>query len=268
MVTQRYKSGLGETRAVARLPPMSSRLTALPRSPHVLVVDDDREIRGLLAKFLGQHGIRVTQAADGQSMLKAFDAGRYDLIILDLMLPGEDGLALCRRIRQNSDVPIIMLTAMTAETDRIIGLELGADDYMVKPFNPRELLARAKAVLRRTHALPPDTGERRPRGYRFAGWRLDVPGRVLTSPDEALMTLSTGEFDLLLAFVEHPQRVLSREQLLDLARGRASVLFDRSMDVQVSRLRRKLEPDPQMPTLIKTVRGGGYLFTPDVGVAE
>lgn len=240
------------------------RMNSLPRSPHVLVVDDDREISSLLGKFLGQHGFRVTQAADGVAMWRAMDAGRFDLIVLDLMLPGEDGLALCRRLRTESEVPIIMLTAMTAETDRIVGLEFGADDYITKPFSPRELLARAKAVLRRTHALPPDAGLKRARGYRFAGWTLDVGQRAVISADDVLVTLSTGEFDLLAAFVEHPHRTLNRDQLLDLARGRASNLFDRSIDVQVSRLRRKLETDPQKPELIKTVRGGGYLFAADV----
>ena len=183
------------------------------------------------------------------------------------MMPGEDGLALCRRLRAqpgpSGAIPIIMLTAMGEETDRIVGLEMGADDYLPKPFNPRELLARAKAVLRRSTGLPVGTSaEPASRGLTFEGWRLDIAKRELWSPDNVLVQLSAGEFDLLVAFVEHPQRVLTRDQLLDLARGRSAMPFDRSIDVQVSRLRRKIEPDPKEPTLIKTVRSGGYIFTP------
>ncbi|NYZ13325.1 response regulator [Azospirillum sp. RWY-5-1] len=240
----------------------------MDRTPHLLVVDDDREIRSLVSQFLTRHGFRVTAARDGQEMMKALETARIDLIVLDLMLPGEDGLSLCRRLRAGSAtaaVPIIMLTAMGEETDRIIGLEMGADDYLAKPFGPRELLARIKAVLRRAVAVPAAPGAA-PTGtlLRFEGWSLDVAKRELRSPDGVLVQLSAGEYDLLVAFVEHPQRVLNRDQLLDLARGRAAVPFDRSVDVQVSRLRRKIEPDPADPTIIKTVRGGGYIFTPAV----
>jgi len=231
---------------------------------HLLVVDDDREVRGLLSKFLGEHGFRVTQAADGQAMYQALKVGRFDLVILDVMLPGEDGLSLCRRLRATEATPVIMLTAAGTDTDRIVGLELGADDYLTKPFNPRELLARIKAVLRRTNALPPKAAQSRAPVFAFAGWRLQAARRELHSPEGVLMPLSAGEFDLLMAFIEHPQQILSREQLLDLARGRSSVLFDRSIDVQVYRLRRKMEADPQAPVLIKTVRAGGYIFTPEV----
>ena len=236
-------------------------------SPHILVVDDDREIRDLLSRFLSKHGYRVSTAADGRDMRKALDGAGIDLVVLDLMLPGEDGLTLCRNLRAQSDLPVIMLTAMGEETDRIIGLEMGADDYLAKPFNPRELLARIKAVLRRAEGLPrPRQGDPEDAGpvLIFAGWRFDPEARELVSPEGVVVPLSGGEFELLAAFVSHPQRVLSRDQLLDMARGRDAQPFDRSVDVQVSRLRRKIESDPGEPTLIKTVRGGGYLFTPAV----
>lgn len=241
---------------------------AADTQPHLLVVDDDREIRDLLARFLTKHGYRVTSARDGKEMWQALESGRFDLVVLDLMLPGEDGLSLCRRLRAQSQMPIVILTAMGEETDRIVGLEMGADDYLPKPFNPRELLARVKAVLRRSVAFPPDPAEPLAAGrvLSFEGWRLDLGRRTLHGTDGVQVELSAGEFDLLVAFAEHPQRVLSRDQLLDLARGRTAVPFDRSIDVQVSRLRRKIEPNPQDPTLIKTVRGGGYHFTPAVKV--
>jgi two-component system, OmpR family, response regulator len=241
----------------------------MDRQPHILVVDDDREIRSLISQFLTRHGHRVTAAKDGAEMFRALEAARIDLIVLDLMMPGEDGLSLCRRLRAPpapvGGPPIIMLTAMGEETDRIVGLEMGADDYLAKPFNPRELLARIKAVLRRANGLPGPAAEQSAgRTLSFEGWRLDLTRRELHSPEGVLVQLSAGEFDLLLAFAEHPQRVLNRDQLLDLARGRSAVPFDRSIDVQVSRLRRKIEPNPGEPTLIKTVRSGGYIFTPAV----
>lgn len=233
-------------------------------SPHLLLVDDDREIRDLLSRFLVKHGFRVTTAREGREARRIFADARIDLVILDLMMPGEDGLSVCRDIRSKSSTPIIMLTAMNEETDRIVGLEMGADDYLPKPFNPRELLARIKAVLRRSGRAPDtDTGERGA-VLRFAGWTLDVARRRLQSPAGAPVELSTGEYELLRAFAEHAQRVLNRDQLLDLARGRSSIPFDRSIDVQVSRLRRKIEADPKSPQMITTVRGGGYLFTPAV----
>jgi two-component system OmpR family response regulator len=232
-------------------------------SPHILIVDDDREIRDLLARFLDKHGLRVTAAADGREMHRVLDGSRIDLIVLDLMLPGEDGLTLCRNLRARSAIPIIMLTAMGEETDRIVGLEMGADDYLAKPFNPRELLARIKAVLRRAEQAPAAGPVEGGAVLEFAGWALDLDRRELQRPDGVMVPLSSGEFELLATFATHPGRVLSRDQLLDLARGREAH-FDRSIDVQVSRLRRKIEADPQEPALIKTVRNGGYTFTPSV----
>src|SRR5262245_3638512 len=235
-------------------------------APHLLIVDDDKELCSLLSKFLTRHGFRVTVAHRGEDMATVLDGTRVKLVILDLMLPGEDGLALCRRLRATSMLPIIMLTAMGDEVDRIIGLEMGADDYIVKVANPRELLARVRAVLRR--AGTPDIGATadQKRILEFAGWRLDVTHRQLYSAKDALVPLRAGEFDLLLAFAERPRRVLSRDQLLDLSRGRSANAFDRSIDVQVSRLRRKIEPDPKEPTLIKTVRSGGYILAANVVV--
>lgn len=226
--------------------------------PHLLIVDDDKEICALVSKFLIQHGYRVSIAHDGRAMMQSLQNARINLVILDLMLPGEDGLSLCRRVRANSTMPVVMLTAMGEETDRIIGLEMGADDYLAKPFNPRELLARIRAVLRRAGALPLEAG--RGRVLEFAGWRLDVARRQLFSATDALVPLRAGEFDLLLALAERPQRVLTRDQLLDLSRGRAATSFERSVDVQISRLRHKIELDPKEPELIKTVRSGGYVF--------
>lgn len=232
--------------------------------PHILIVDDDRQIRAMLARFLADHAMRVTQAGDGEQMFKALEAGRFDVIVLDVMMPGDDGFTLCRRLRNSNAIPLILLTARNSETDRIVGLELGADDYVTKPFNPRELLARIRAILRRASTFPAAAQRLASTTYQFAGWTLDTSRRSLTSPQGLLTDLTTGEFDLLVAFVEHPQRVLNRDQLLDLARGRVSLAFDRSIDVQVSRLRRKIETDPNAPALIKTVRNGGYFFTATV----
>lgn len=228
------------------------------------MVDDDREIRDLLARFLTKQGYRVTAVADGRAMRQALEEWKIDLIVLDLMLPGEDGLALCRDLRTRSAIPVIMLTVMGEETDRVIGLEMGADDYMAKPFNPRELAARIKAVLRRSRAATAGPADRARTVLRFSGWTLDIARRRLTSPDGLVVELTTGEFDLLVAFAERPHRVLTRDQLLDITHGRSEAPFDRSVDMQVSRLRRKIERDPKAPELIKTVRGGGYMFTSDV----
>lgn len=237
-------------------------------SPHILIVDDDREIRDLLARFLAKNDYRVSTAADGREMRKALSEWAIDLIILDLMLPGDDGLTLCRNLRAQSGMPVIMLTAKGDDVDRIVGLEMGADDYLAKPFNPRELLARIKAVLRRAGVGAGGlSGGRRVESEGvlcFSGWRLDVERRELTSPDGVFVPLSGGEFGLLAALAGHPGRVLSRDQLLDLARGREAVAFDRSIDVQISRLRRKIEANPREPALIKTIRGGGYMFAPEV----
>ena len=233
-------------------------------SPHILVVDDHSEIRDLLKRFLEQHGMRVSCARDGKEMKRLLDEREFDLLVLDLMMPGEDGLTLCRELRVKSRLPIIMLTAMGEETDRIIGLEMGADDYLSKPFNPRELLARIKAVMRRTQAESLPVPETLTRDLRFDRWLLDANRRELVDEEGVGMSLSTAEFDLLKVFLERPQRVLSRDQLLDLARGREAVAFDRAIDTLVSRLRRKLERDPKNPELIKTIWGGGYLFAADV----
>ena len=231
---------------------------------HILVVDDHSEIRDLLKRFLEQHGLRVSCARDGKEMKRLLEEREFDLLVLDLMMPGEDGLTLCRELRVKSNLPIIMLTAMGEETDRIIGLEMGADDYLAKPFNPRELLARIKAVMRRTQAETQPAAETLTRDLRFDRWLLDVNRRELVDEEGVGMSLSTAEFDLLKVFLERPQRVLSRDQLLDLARGREAVAFDRAIDTLVSRLRRKLERDPKNPELIKTIWGGGYLFAADV----
>lgn len=231
---------------------------------HILVVDDHSEIRDLLKRFLEQHGLRVSCARDGKEMKRLLEEREFDLLVLDLMMPGEDGLTLCRELRVKSNLPIIMLTAMGEETDRIIGLEMGADDYLAKPFNPRELLARIKAVMRRTQAETQPAAETLTRDLRFDRWLLDVHRRELVDEDGVGLSLSTAEFDLLKVFLERPQRVLSRDQLLDLARGREAVAFDRAIDTLVSRLRRKLERDPKNPELIKTIWGGGYMFSADV----
>jgi two-component system OmpR family response regulator len=236
----------------------------MANEPHILVVDDDQEIRDLVARFLKRHGFRVDAAADVAEMFRMLDGGRFDLVVLDLMLPGEDGLSLCRRVRTDSNLPIIMLTAMGEEADRVIGLEMGADDYLAKPFGPRELLARIRSVLRRAAREPGEPVGGGRTVLTFAGFTLDFARRELFRPEGALLPLTDGEFDLLAAFAEHPKRILNRDQLLDLTKGRAAIPFDRSVDVQLSRLRRKIEPDPKNPEFIKTVRGGGYIFTCEV----
>ena len=233
-------------------------------TPHILVVDDDRQIRTSLSRFLIASGLRATQAADAIAMFRALDTGRFDLIVLDVMMPGEDGLSATRRLRAASKIPILLLTSRSGETDRIVGLELGADDYVCKPFSPRELLARIHAVLRRTGGVSEQEEQATPALLCFDDWQLDMIRRTLRDPQGYLVELTVGEYDLLLAFAEHPQHVLTRDQLLDLTRGRAAGPFDRSIDVQVSRLRRKIEADPQQPGLIKTVRSGGYIFCCEV----
>jgi two-component system OmpR family response regulator len=240
-------------------------ILTMQETPHILIVDDHREIRDLVSRALTKEGFRVSIAADGRAMRKVLADSRIDLILLDLMLPGEDGLSLCRGLRSESNIPIIILTAKGDEVDRVIGLEMGADDYLPKPFGSRELVARIKAVLRRSNekAVTAGTGQRS-RRYRFDRWALDTGARDLLRDDGITVPLSTGEYDLLIALVERPQRVLSRDQLLDLARGRAANALDRSVDTQVSRLRKKLELDPGDPKIIKTVWGGGYMFTPAV----
>jgi two-component system, OmpR family, response regulator len=232
----------------------------------VLIVDDDGQIRQLLAGFLKENGLDVALARDGVEMRAALGQQAIDLVVLDLMLPGTGGLDLCRELRRTSSLPVIMLTAKGDETDRIVGLEVGADDYLAKPFNPRELLARIKAVLRRSRG---DAGASTPsrNGYAFDGWRLDLLRRELINPEGALVELSGAEFDLLIAFMESPNRVLSRDWLLETARNRTSDVFDRSVDVLISRLRRKIEQGSDGAEVIKTVRGAGYLFMPKVARA-
>jgi two-component system OmpR family response regulator len=233
-------------------------------TPHILIIDDDREIRDLLARFLERNRLRVTTARDGREARRVWTQGHYHLVVLDLMLPGEGGLDLARWMRAQSDVPIVMLTAMGEETDRIIGLELGADDYMPKPFNPRELLARIRAVLRRSGEGDGKRTEVQARVIRFGGWTLEPARRRLLNPDGAEVLLTGGEYDLLVALVDRANRVLTRDMLLDLLRGRQAGPFDRAIDVAISRLRRKLEDDGRNAQLIKTVRGGGYVLAATV----
>jgi DNA-binding response OmpR family regulator len=235
---------------------------------HILAIDDDPATRELVADYLGENGLRVTAVATGAELEQAFARHAIDLVVLDLRLDGEDGMQLARKLRAESAVPIIIVTGKQEEADRVMGLELGADDYITKPFSPRELLARVRAVLRRYHTareLLPAQGEKR-RAYRFAGWELNLGRRRLTSPGGEEVTLTHGEFNLLNAFCASPQRVLSREQLLDLSRLHGAEVYDRTIDVQVLRLRRKIEPDPAQPQYIRTERGAGYVFTVSVEV--
>ena len=233
---------------------------------HLLIVDDDPGLRELLTDYLGRNGFRVSSAGDGRGLWAALERETVDLVILDLMLPGDDGLVLCRTLRARSPIPIIMLTARGDATDRIVGLEMGADDYLPKPFNPRELLARIKALLRRTRSN--DAAEPIESGtvlrLCFAGWCLEVATRQLIAPDGLRVPLGAAEYRLLRVFLDHPQRILSRDQLLDLTQGREATPFDRSIDVQVSRLRRRLRDEPREATLLKTVRSEGYLFAAPV----
>ena len=239
-------------------------LGSMKDKTHILIVDDHREIRELVGKILIKDGFHISTAADGREMQQVLRNSQVDLIVLDLMLRLEDGLTLCRELRSGpTNIPIIILTAKGDEIDRVLGLEMGADDYVAKPFSSRELVARIKAVLRRARSLPSSGGGASPKIYRFGKWVLDTAKREIES-DEIVVPLSTGEFNLLLAFVEHPQHVLSRDQLLDLAKGRFATSLDRSIDLQVSRLRRKIERDAKNPEVIKTVWGDGYLFTPHV----
>ena len=231
-------------------------------SDHLLIVDDDPGLRELLADYLGRNGFRVSGVADGRGLWAALEREPVDLVILDLMLPGDDGLVLCRTLRARSPLPIIMLTARGDDTDRIVGLEMGADDYLPKPFNPRELLARIKSILRRARSAPAEPGETR--RFHFAGWTLDVDARQLIAPDGVLVALGASDYRLLRVFLDHPHRVLNRDQLLDLTQGREATPFDRSIDVQVSRLRRRLRDDPRDAVLIKTVRNEGYLLAAQV----
>ena len=247
--------------------PQASVLTATEAAHEeealILVVDDDREVRGLLADYLERNGLKALVAADGREMWRLLAAARVDLVVLDVMLPGDDGLALCRGLRARSTLPIIMLTARREAVDRILGLEMGADDYVIKPFEPRELLARIRSVLRRSCAA---TGapERPVKRIAFAGWRLDLEARHLVSDQGLVVLLSGAELRLLRAFLDHPHCVLTRDRLLDLTRGRTSEPFERSVDLQVSRLRQKLADDAYAPQIIKTVRSEGYVLAVSV----
>ena len=238
---------------------------------HILIVDDDREIRELVSGYLKKNGLRATAVPDGRQMRAFLETDSVDLIILDVMMPGDDGLVLCRQLRagRHKATPILMLTARNDETDRIIGLELGADDYLVKPFAARELLARINAVLRRTRMLPPnlqvtETG----RLLKFGAWRLDTVARHLLDEDGTAIALSGAEYRLLCVFVDHPQRVLNRDQLLNLTQGREAEIFDRSIDLLVSRLRQRLRDDAREPAYIKTVRSEGYVLSMPVEISE
>jgi two-component system OmpR family response regulator len=237
------------------------------RTDHILVVDDDADIRQLVGDYLRRNGLRVSQAADGREMRATLETSDVDLIVLDVMMPGEDGLSLCRNLRagKHRAVPVVMLTARDDETDRIIGLEMGADDYVVKPFSSRELLARITAVIRRARMLPPNLQvSEAARLIRFGNWRLDTSARHLLDEAGTVYPLSGGEFRLLRVFIDHPQRVLSRDQLLNLTQGRDAELFDRSIDLLVSRLRQRLGDGAREQTFIKTVRSEGYVFSQPV----
>ncbi|HEX2592949.1 MAG TPA: response regulator [Rhizomicrobium sp.] len=231
--------------------------------PHVLIVEDARDIREPLARYLRDNGYRTTTAGDAIAARKAMKSAAIDLVVLDIMMPGEDGLSLCRSIRETSQIPVILLTARGEEVDRIIGLEMGADDYIAKPFSPRELVARIAAVLRRTQALPPRQQPPDAERIQFGDWILDTGQRELIGSDGMATALSSGEFRLLQVLLERPRMSLTRNQLLDLTKGKDAELFDRSVDNHVSRLRKKIEPDPKNPRYIKTVWGGGYMFAAD-----
>ncbi|RKF12293.1 response regulator [Roseovarius spongiae] len=236
--------------------------------PHILVVDDSLEIRNAVARYLEKNGMRVSKADGASEMDSQLAKGRFDLIVLDVMMPGEDGLSVCRRMTSEGSVPILMLTALGEEMDRIVGLEVGADDYLAKPFNPRELLARVKAILRRASRTELHGGKLTGRRVRFGHQTLDTDRRALVDDDGHEETLTTSEFKLLTVLLERPRLVLSRDQLLDLTAGKAQRLFDRTIDNQISRLRRKVEIDPMRPKLVTTVRGGGYCLSTDIQELE
>lgn len=238
----------------------------MTRSPHILVVDDHRQIRDSVSRFLEKSGMRATPARDAADMDRKLATGNYDLMVLDVMMPGEDGLSVCRRLSAERRLPIILLTALGQEADRIVGLELGADDYLPKPFNPRELLARIKAVLRRTQAAAPEAGRLTGKRVRFAGLVFDADARVIVDRQGREIGLTTADHRLLTVLLERPRTVLSREQLLDLTQGRSGGPLDRTIDNQISRLRRKIEPDPTRPRLVTTVRNAGYCLAAEVEV--
>jgi two-component system OmpR family response regulator len=233
----------------------------------IAVVEDDPEICRMVTNYMTDHGFEVTAARSGRDLDRVMSGAKIDCVILDVGLPGEDGLSICRRLRGKSTVPIIMVTGRGTETDRIVGLELGADDYLPKPFNPRELVARVRAVMRRSAGMEAPATPM-PGTLMFEGWRLDMARRQLFAPDGSPRSLTSGEFNILSIFCQNPRKVLSRDDLLDLLHGRAAAVFDRSIDVQISRLRRKIETNLKDPSFIKTVRYGGYFFTPQVVPVE
>jgi two-component system, OmpR family, response regulator len=238
---------------------------AMPDTPHtILIVDDDRETCALVREYFERHDFTVVIAHDGTEMTAVLARHHVDLIILDVMLPGRGGFDLCREIRSRSDIPVIMLTAVNELADKVVGLELGADDYVPKPFEPRELLARVRAVIRRKGGASAEKGAAPRQQFRFADWLVDIPRRQLVAPDGVVVSLTAAEFELLAALVQNPQRTLSRDQLLELTTGRAVNAFDRSIDILISRLRRKLVDNGAGEDVVKTIRGGGYLFVPDV----
>jgi len=258
---------------IFRSPPdIDDTFEAMTCLAHIAVVDDDREIRDLLAGFLAGNGYCATTAADARAMDKVLAENRIHLVVLDIMMPGEDGLSVCRRLRAASGPPVILLSARGEEIDRIVGLEMGAEDYLAKPFNPRELLARIKAVLRWRQAddeaaiVPSSPREAacEPAVFLFSGWRFEPASRTLIAPDGVRLSLTKGETDLLAVFVSRPQRVLSREQLVDLTRANRNQPFDRAIDLQIHRLRRKISGGAGSSSLIRTIPGGGYMFTPAV----
>lgn len=231
---------------------------------HIVILDDDPEICNLLREYLEKNGLRATTVNNGKALWRMLDQKHIDLIVLDLMLPGEDGLELCRNLRARLNIPILILSALGEETDRIIGLEMGADDYLAKPFNPRELLARIKVILRRSRTLPGRNETETVSQLVFANWTLDLTTRHLISPEKVVIPLSSGEFRLLRVFLEHSKRVLTRDQLLELSQGREAQAFDRSIDVLVGRLRRHLGENARQPCIIQTARGAGYILAADV----
>lgn len=228
--------------------------------PHILILDDDKDIREALVTYMRKHGFRTSSASDGKTIDKLITTSDIDLIVLDIMMPGEDGLSICKRVQQNYQVPVILLTALNEDTDRIVGIEIGADDYLTKPFNPRELLARIKSVIRRSQMLPRNQHQKKGT-VQFGPWRMDLSQKEIITPDNIAIRLSSGEHLLLVSLIEHAGIVLNRDQLLELTKGREFQLYDRSIDNQISRLRQKLELDPKNPKIIQTQWGGGYVFS-------
>jgi two-component system, OmpR family, response regulator len=249
------------------LMPLEGILMSETTSPHILVIDDDPQIRGLLKEYLAENGLRVSAASTGEEMSKVLNDEPVDLVVLDLRLAGEDGMAIVRSLRDQSSIPIVMLTGVRDEADRVMGLELGADDYVTKPFSPRELLARIRTVLRRTKSAVPESARQREiRAYRFGTFELNLRTRRLKQLDGGHILLTNGEFNLLAALLSSPERILTRDQLLEASRVYDNEVYDRAIDIQVLRLRRKIEQDPSQPKFIVTERGAGYMFCAPVDV--